>query len=285
MSLSIFQHLLPRARAWTINKVGKQLRQLFEGLVEPVIEDTREYFDLIWYDLFPSTTREIPTWEAVYGITDTGQTEQERRDRLDALWKAQGGQDPQYIQDTMQAAGFDVYVHEWWELPATSPPVARNPYLALGTNTYGCGDPLMECGEEIAQCGNHFVSNGYMLVNKIYTSQIDYICLCGEAGMECGEARAQCGENNGYIFVRKQYPIPPDPNDWPYILYIGGQTFPDEAAVPAERIDEFEDLLLKICPMQQWIALLIDVQSVVIEKSTGNTVIVKSTGDTVVIEV
>jgi hypothetical protein len=273
---SFFMHLLPRAEAWNLT-ISKQLRKFFEALVA-VKDDAVEFLDLIWFDMFPATTRELTAWEQSFGLFRLDLTEAERRERLDGLWKATGGQSPRYIQDTMQGAGFDVYVHDWWELPATDPPVARNPYTALGASVLGCGDPLMMCGEPIAQCGATTVYNGYMLVNKIYTTQTQLTCLCGEALMQCGEPLANCNENTGVIFNRVDYPIPTDPNQWPYIIYVGGATFPDPANIGSSRMDEFEDLLLKICPAHLWIGVLVDFTGVIIEDETGFNVVEDETG-------
>lgn len=419
MSLAIFKHLLPRAKAWTITKTTKTLRKFFEGLVSPLITDTRTFFDLIWYDLFPETTRELTQWEAVFGLKNGDLTTSERIARLDGLWKATGGQDPQYIQDTLQTSGFDVYVHEWWEpsfltdrlmeesttaswtaingavlakISATTnpddvfagdrsmscvhggvtdnpgfyeatatagitcivsgyvksdgvavpqvvgagglgtiwtgvntttdwqafneqvtltgnveysclttttgagciwdqlsiqqvPPVVRNPFEAIGTELYGCGDPIMECGEPLAECGSRKADNGYMLVNKIYTAEPDYSCLCGEAIMECGEPLAEAGQHNGFIFARVEYEIPANPDLWPYILYIGGETWGDAVDIPANRIEEFEDLILKICPAHLWICLMVRYINAVVEPGTGYIVLEPGTGDTVISEV
>jgi len=38
---------------------------------------------------------------------------------------------------------------------------------------------------------------------------------------------------------------------------MGGENFPDVAPIPAERKDEFEDLILSIRPMGRWIVLLV----------------------------
>ena len=232
-----------------------------------------EYFDLIWLDMFPEHTRHLTQWEAQFGLLKLDLTEQERRDRLAALWAANGGQSPKYIQDTLQAAGFDVYVHEWWELPLTDPPVARNPFTALGITEYGCGDPQMECGEPFAECGNSPGQAGYMLVNKLYTATIDYTGLCGDTLAECGEPTMECGENDGILFIRQGYAPPTDPAKWPYIYYIGGETFGDYAAVPESRRDEFEDLILKISPQHLWIAMLIDYQAFLVEDETQYTLL------------
>lgn len=404
MTIDFFKHLLPRAEAWSLVQ-AKQLRDFFQGLVGSK-DDLVSFMDDVWADLFPATTRELTAWEQAFGIFKLSLSEAERRTRLDGLWKATGGQSPRYIQDTLQNAGFDAYVHEWWEtnllvdgnmeasgtgawsagdgaslsketisprggtqvlritdvnlgnarqsvlifgdtyraygfargdggsapivrsagssaawtgttstawqefdvqflatggqfilekdavsgyvdfdsvtvetVPRTSPPTVRNPYTALGAFVLGCGDPEMECGEPLAACGSTTPQNGYMLVNKIYTTRTGYTCLCGEALMECGEATAACGENTGVIFERVDYPVPSDPNQWPYILYIGGETFPDQAIIASNRIEEFEDLLLKICPAQLWIALLVSYQATIIEDATGFDVIEDASGD------
>lgn len=230
--LSLYTNLLPRARAWTIT-ITKPLRSLFVGLD---LSATKTFVDLIWLDIFPDTTRELEKWEDQWYLRSGNFTEQERRDRLDAAWKALGGQDPRYIQDTLQANGFDVFIHEWW-VPGTEAPIgvracaeARSPFEFLReTNIQpdpftGCGEVIMECGEVVALCGNSLQPPGYALVNKI-------------AGRE--------------------YTIPADDSKWPYFLYIGGENFPDLAVIDPARQDEFEDLCLKICPTQQWLGILV----------------------------
>lgn len=227
----MFKHLLPRAKAWAITKVDKTLRLFFDGL-SGMAPDFKLFDDEIWLDIFPRETRELEAWEEqFYLVGNPGLTEQERRDRLDATWKAEGGQSPKYIQDTIQAQGFtDVYIHEWW-IPGSNPAIARNP------NDY----------------------SPTMLVNKqqvaVYGAAVT---LCGETIMECGEPAALCGEKQFSGYTDKVYPIPSDPDEYPYVLYFGGQTFPGKAIISPDRQDEFERLLLKICPAQQWIGLLIN---------------------------
>lgn len=286
------KHLLPRSRAWSII-VDKNLRKLFTALGE-VFDDAIEFFDLIWFDMFPATTRHLTQWEAQFGIIRDGLTEQERRDRLAALWSARGGQDPRYIQDTLQAAGFNVYVHEWWDLPRTDPPTVRNPFDYLSGYQYCCGSDEAHCGDTRMICGNYEPAPGDMLVNKLYTTRANYVCCCGDPSMLCGNTEhplypqgipTLCGANSGVLFERVEYPIPTDPADWPYIMYLGGETFGDFVSIDSTRKDEFEDLCLKICPTHLWIGLLISFEGVVIEGSTGNAVLEGSTGNTVVITV
>ena len=213
----------------------------------------------MWLDIFPSTTRELDRWEAQWGLPNTLTVEQERRDRLDATWKALGGQDPRYIEDTLRAAGFDVYVHEWW---ADMVPTARNPFTYLNDGAQplqylaNCGAQAANCGHLEANCGATNQPRGYPLVNKIVIALIGNIT----AGMQlanCGAQEANCNtEITSY--QPKRYLLPSDTTKWPYFLYIGGQTFPDIATVPSSRRNEFETLCLKICPTQQWLGILVE---------------------------
>jgi len=226
----LFKHLLPKAKAWSITQT-KRLREFFVGLsgIEP---DFKEFADDVILDVFPETTRELDAWEDQFVLPEnTSLTESVRRERLSAAWKVLGGQDIKYIQGTLRDAGFDVYVHEWWSSPGP-PPVARNPHGSV-------------------------IGNNYMLVNIIIEQTSEITSLCGESSMECGEPLAECGEYNPSVFGRKKYPVPGYPAQYPYIIYIGGETYPNNAQVPLSRKDELEALLLKICPSQQWIGMLI----------------------------
>lgn len=266
--LAIFQHLLPNAKAWRIT-VEKTLRSFFEGLTG-IGEDAKEFFDFIFDDIDPQKTRQLSEWETQFALCNAGLTEQERRDRLEATWAATGGQDPQYIQDTLQAAGFTVFVHEWWEPIGGRPaggsidndvtPVARNPFDFLDDGSGGLpalmydGAADAQDGDTIAMDGATLTAAGYPLVNKILES---LIIGDGFADMQDGDSEAQEG-GILEIFARKQYKIPNDPTKYPFFLYIGGETFPDQATVPNSRRDEFEDLCLKICPTEQWLGILVN---------------------------
>ena len=232
MFLNIFKHLLPDARAWRLVP-EKFLRKFFTGLANSDIAvGVKTFFDEIVSDIDPQQTRELDAWENQFALPDAGLTEQERRDRLAATWKAVGGQDPRYIQDTLQAAGFPVYVHEWWvpgSEPAIDSPAAatpRDPSIVLGgiiVYINECNEALAQCGEALAECGERTTPPGYLLVNKDGTT----------------------------------YTVPVDPAEWPYILYIGDAVFGATATVDANRKDEFEDLCLKICPAQQWLGIIV----------------------------
>lgn len=267
--LRLYQHLLPDGRAWRTT-VNKRLRQLLEGLTV-IPEGVKGGADSVWEDLLPETTDKLDDWERQFGLPGNVVAESDRRLRLAATWRSLvGGQSPRYIQDTLRASGFDVYVHEWWE-PSTPPtpgslgnPTARNPLMWLrreftgASFAVGCGEEAAQCGEAFAEAGNSLQPRGYPLVNKIFTSVADLVTLCGEQAAEAGEQEASCGNYFQFSDRLVDYVVPPDPEKWPYFLYIGGQNFGDMAQVDPKRREEFEALSLKICPAQQWLGILVE---------------------------
>lgn len=226
--LGLFERLLPRAKSLGL-VIDRQLRQLFDGLTG-MCDNAREYIDLTYLDIFPQTTRELDLWEAQWGLQPTVTNEQERRDRLEATWSAVGGQSPRYIQDTLRDAGFDVYIHEWWQLPVVGSPSPRDPTAVL--------------------------SDTDLLVNKGFAA-VDTPLNVGASAAQCGGVDAEVGGSTT-VYIEGGYTVPTDSQYWPYMLYIGDQTFPDRAEVDILRKPEFEALCRKICPAQQWLGLLVD---------------------------
>ena len=260
MFLRIFKHVLPNARAWQIT-VDKKLRQFFQGLTG-LGSDVKTYVDEVWLDIFPQTTRQLDEWDQQWGLPSVTLTTQERRDRLDAAWKALGGQSPKYIQDTLQGAGFNVFIHEWFV-----PQGVGNIYSAE------CGELLAECGEGLAICGNlvgavppaNPVARDPFDVLTAGATSFEYVITSGAVDSICGGVSAVCGATTGVtgrLLVNKPanivYSIPVDPAEWPYILYVGGENYGEIATVPLARREEFEALCLKICPAQQWIGLIVE---------------------------
>ncbi len=259
------KHLLPRAKAWSLT-IDKQLRQFFDGLTV-LGSDFKDFDDDVYEDLFPKTTRELDAWEAQFALPSLGLVEQERRDRLDATWKAAGGQSPRYLQDTLQGVGFNVFIHEWW-VPGTEPGVGvkqcvtpRDPNLFLTELNFDalCGMVFAECGDDFTECGGGEINGtGFPLVNPLFITTADIIPLAGESVAQAGESDVISGNFLNFTNALREYQIPDDPVKWPYFLYIGAASFPDLASVPANRRDEFETLCLKICPAQQWLGILVN---------------------------
>jgi len=266
--LKIFEHLLPNARAWRLT-ADKYLRSFFDGLGNAIGEDVKTFFDEVFEDIDPQKTRALESWEDQFALRSTGLTEQERRNILDATWKALGGQDPRYIQDTIQAAGFDVYVHEWWEpvdrdcggsINGDVTPIARNPfnYLDDGTGSmpylmYDGGDDVQDSGSE-SYDGATQTPVGYPLVNKLMEAKN---AIIGDGSAEMMDGSLYQDGSIIAVYDWKQYIMPADEDTYPYYLYIGGQVFPEQIAIQTNRQDEFEDLCLKVCPNEQWLGLLV----------------------------
>jgi uncharacterized protein YmfQ (DUF2313 family) len=223
---STIRHLLPNGRAWRAT-VDKPLRRFFAGLGDS-LQAFRANFDAVAEDLYPATTRILSEYEEQFGLYPSTLETQERRDRIDAAWKARGGQSPRYIQDTLRAAGFDVFVHEWWEPGTTN---ARDPFDVLSDATT-VGDFTV-------------VSDGA-------------IAFTNNPNAVTGAANAP----NGYLLVNlpttTEYLIPVSSTLWPYIIYVGGEVWGDRASVQPARRDEFETLCLKICPLQLWIGVIVE---------------------------
>lgn len=225
----LFQRLLPTGKAWQI-VVDKPLRRFFEGLAETPA-DVKEFADEVLLDAFPETTRQLGDWERQFGLRQ-GTSDEARRLAIDTAWKSTGGQSPKYIQDLLRAAGFDVYVHEWWS--SASPYVARDPrdYTTQPiTGSFQCfdGPGAPECfdGPGAPYCNDFLANDPGYLVNLDLTK-------------------------------RAPPPVPAESKYWPYFIYIGAETFPNRAEVPDWRRSELEALVLKLKPAQQWVVMLVD---------------------------
>ena len=259
-----FQHLLPKAEAWKIRDTattwtigdghrigdpglviggttgGSFLARLFKGLAA-ALDPIRDFFDGIFGDAFPTTTRELAAWEAQFGI-EADPSDTVRRQALAAEWAATGGQSPSYIQGVLQTAGFNVYVHEWW---ASGPP-----YVARDPRAYTL-QPLIGS----VQCQP---TNVLLFPNQPQCQPSNDVAFPNQP--ECDRFLV----NDPHYFVNKNLTdvapprIPDDPSTWVYFIYLGAAVFPNFATVPAARRSEFERLVLKICPEQQWIVTLIN---------------------------
>ena len=239
--LRVFQHLLPTGQAWRTTIVGKTLRKFFAGLA-PAHGRVKDFADGVLLDAFPDTTRELAEWQNQFALVPSSNEANDRL-ALDAAWKATGGQSPAYIQGVLQAAGFDVFVHEW--TADTTPPYTgvRNPLLYINQpfiGRYQCSgfsnQPQCFDGPGQPQCNDFAANQTNYLVNKDLTDR----------------SPPRMPENN-------------DEGLWEGIFYIGPETFPSDVAphdgwaeVPASRKDELERLILQLRPLRYWIVMLVD---------------------------
>jgi hypothetical protein len=221
------QHLLPNGRAFRTT-TSKYLRKFFEGLTAALILPFRTAVDTDYQDLLPTTTTRLTDWQNLWGIMYPSATDP--RGQLLAAWSYEGQPTVAHIQSVLQAAGFDVYVHE----AGTYNPLD---YIAPTTvNPLGTG------------------MLGYPLVNKLFAADKNYSAVCGETGIECGEDEAACGYYQYSVWLPKLYVVP---ENSPYFVYIGGQEMGDLAFVDPLRRNEFEALCLKLVPDHLWIGMLV----------------------------
>jgi hypothetical protein len=238
------QHLLPDAHAWRLPLRGS-LRRLLEGLATGPAS-ARDFIDNVYRDLFPDTTRELAEWEAQFGVPALA-TLPARRLQLAGAWSAQGGQSPAYLQQVIHAAGFTtVFVHEWWW--PTVPRTLRDPHAYTDQPLVG----TVQCGDAIAVCTP---LNPPPLPDDTdpYLDPDSYPPVCNR----------WLANDPGYL-VNKTLsreappPVPESADRWPYFLYFSAASFGVKADVPASRREELERLVLKICPTQQWLVMIIN---------------------------
>lgn len=224
--LRVLGHLLPRAQLFSL-VVERTFVRWLSGFAL-WLSGLKVELDSVWLEIWPSTTTRLSDHEEQFGAGLGTGTEAERRGAIAARWLLlRGGQGPDYLREVLQRAGFQVWVHEFWD-PDTF--AVRDPHDHVTSAQIGrvqAGNPIAYAGHSLAQASWDEVSGANYLVNKTLTSQ-------------------------------PRPPIPDDPNEWEGFVYIGGEEFPDRATVPEARRDEFEDLVLQIFPMDKWIVLLVD---------------------------
>lgn len=189
------------------------------------------YVDDVFEDALPSTTRQLADWEAQFGLPPAA-NEDARRLQLAAAWSATGGQSPHYLQSVVQAAGFPLYVHEWWS--------SGPPYVARDPRNY-TDQPLI--GD--SQC-------------SALTSQPQCSALASQPQCSAFLANEPGYLVNRDLTRRAPPPVPADPSKWRHFMYLGAATFPNRVSVPSARRAELERLVLKLRPSQLWVVMLVD---------------------------
>lgn len=233
--LNIIEHLLPRAEAWK-TAISRDLTKTLDGLSESW-QEAKDYVDQVYLDYFPATTRYIREWEKEFGLPPAA-NETNARLNVDAAHKATGGQSPYYIQTVLQAAGFDVYVHGPWE--TTDPYVARDPRPYVTAPVYG----TIQFASPAA--GQEFFTAEVNPDDGTFNAQPRFD----------GAVTNVNYWDNLTLQPRMPPQIPSNPVYWPFFLYIGGATFPNQAVVPTERMAELERLICQLRPLHYWIVLL-----------------------------
>lgn len=231
MGLKPFSRLTPSGHAWK-NLPASVLKRVF-GVFDTKLRTTASDLDTVAQDAFVVSTDQLATWETEFGLR-TASSELARRNALDQTLRSNGGQSLQFLQSTLQAAGFNVWVHSCWV--SENPFVVRDPRAYIDPPEYGtelCTDTVEwdqpQCTDTPAW--------GQAQANGIVTgtNYFDNITL-----------------QDTYL-----PPIPDDPDAWPFFLYIAGQVFPQYAQIDMSRYDELRRLICKHRPLRHWVVLMV----------------------------
>jgi hypothetical protein len=137
------KNLFSQSRAFQLY-IDNKKRKLIKGL-SFLPENIRHEAELVYFDIFPDTTRFPEKWENVFGILFTEAELEKRRDILDSLWKInKGGQSWPFLQDILQKIDGEIHVFE--NVPLRNPRDSNIAYLAV------CDNAVMVCDNRLAIC-------------------------------------------------------------------------------------------------------------------------------------
>jgi uncharacterized protein YmfQ (DUF2313 family) len=135
------KELFPRSRAFQLFVDNKKYK-LIEALCE-LPENVRREGELVYFDLFPDTTRHPEKWEKAFAFFFAGAEYEKRRAIIDSMWKTiNGGQSAQFLQDLLQRIDENIRVIK-------NVPVS-NPRRASVVDLCVCGHRSMRCGNSKA---------------------------------------------------------------------------------------------------------------------------------------
>jgi hypothetical protein len=116
--------------------VDNNKRKLIKGF-SFLPEHIRHDFELVYFDLFPDTTRFPEKWEDVFAILFRDDELEKRRDILDSLWKInKGGQAWPFLQSILQALDSNIHVFE--NTPLRNPRDSNIAYYCVNGNKGMC---------------------------------------------------------------------------------------------------------------------------------------------------
>lgn len=265
LSRAVLDALLPGGSFWNIKPDGFY-DLLFDALAE---NDDRVVEDLCCLANLrdPFLTPILEDLEKEYGIsTDTNLSEEARRQQLASLvYKGENNGSKDDLQNALVAAGFNVQVHE--NSPAVDPDIFLNSVplmVANGDNAYAGFFPTTP-GVYTSVAGK---TGGDLLVNgDIFEQRPLYTAVANETNVVAGNSAAKAGLYSELVQEPIVYPIPDDPNSWPFFFFVGGDATRDgsgaltaiaSADVPRSQQTQFERIILRYKPIHTWAGLIIN---------------------------
>jgi hypothetical protein len=135
--------LFPQSRAFQLFVNNKKYK-LVKALCK-LPENVRTDAELVYFDLFPETTRYPEKWEEVFALFFTKAEYQKRRAIIDSMWKMlNGGQAAEFLQSLLQCIDDRIQVIE--NVPLSNP--RHSSIVDLCVN----GHRSMRCGNRKAVC-------------------------------------------------------------------------------------------------------------------------------------
>jgi hypothetical protein len=219
--------LFPQSKAFELFVNNKKYK-LIKALCE-LPENVRKEGELVYFDLFPFTTRYPEKWEKVFALFFTKREYSKRREIIDSMWKLiYGGQSAQFLQDILQCIDPTIKVIE--NVPTSNP--RHSSIVDLSVN-----------GHRAMRCGNRKAVNNYRRGNIGFTPTIIQ-----------NDATAD-------------YEIPFDKDYWEFCFFIcksavrnsyGQILYIEPVTLDAVWRNYVEYIILKIKPVQSTAVVFID---------------------------
>ena len=242
----------------------------FDNLLDGVSLNTevvRAVLAQLAYIRDPLRTSLLSDLEKEYGVIhEQGATEQERRERLlAAVTKRDSDGTAEFMEEALQAAGFDVLVH------INNPP--QDPGLLAVTDFITVtGNAESTTGTVGAFTGHTFTSgsiDGELVVNcGVVYHPPTLSCVSGNTFATTGSSPSKTGALHIGPAELVEYEIPADPGYWGLFFFVGGVATRDPvtgiitniepADVPISRREELKRLILKYKPMYSWCVLVVN---------------------------
>jgi hypothetical protein len=145
--------LFPQGRAFQFF-VENNKYKLIEAL-SALPENIRREAELVYFDLFPDTTRCPEKWEQVFALFFTKQEKKKRRFIIDALWKSiGGGQSAQFLQELLQCVDENIHIVE-------NTPIINPFQVYASLDLAVCDNEIMICDLEEAVCDYRLGDQGF----------------------------------------------------------------------------------------------------------------------------
>jgi hypothetical protein len=221
------KNLFSSSRAFQLY-IDNNKRKLIKGL-SFLPENIRHEAELVYFDIFPDTTRFPEKWESVFGVLFTEEELSKRRDILDSLWKInKGGQSWPFLQDILQKIDNNIHVFE--NIPLRNPRDSNVAYLSV-------------CDNKIMVCDNRYAVCDYRMGDELF---IPTVLINDISGV---------------------YSIPNDPDFWELCFFVCKSVtknsrneilYIERLQIPSIWKNYIEYLILKIKPVQSTAVLFVE---------------------------